>query len=464
MSEAGLVLIVDDDELVRRSIRRTVTRQGMEAVEVGSAEEAADVLRTRPIDVMLTDVHLPGMNGLDLLERMPRLRPTAVTLVFTGMGDVETANIALERGAADYFEKPIENWPRFLSVLRRSVRYARLLQENTALREREGGQLLGNSRSMAELREAIARVASSNASVLIHGESGTGKEVVARELHRASGRPGQFTAINCAAIPATLMESELFGHVRGAHSTATDDRSGLLAAADEGTLLLDEIGDMPLELQAKMLRVLENRVFRPLGGDRERPLTARIIAASHRDLKQAVQEGTFRQDLLYRLDVVTLDVPPLRERLGDTPLLTYRFVQEFAEEEGRQVHTVSSEAMHALESYHWPGNVRELRNAVHRAVLLAPDGEVRPEHLPTDITGAEPAPSAAPDPSGGGFADLLDQPYADAKDALLTRFSVAYLRHVLAQSETVTEAARTAGMARPNLSRLMKKYGVDNNG
>jgi len=465
--DEGLVLIVDDDELVRRSVRRTVAQTGLQVVEAATAEEAARLLRSEPIDVLLTDVHLPGMSGLELVERVPRLRPSTVPLVFTGMGDLQTANQALEMGAADYFEKPIANWPRFLSVLRRSVRFSRLVSENQSLRQGDQGELLGNSRAMVELRDAIRRIAPSNASVLIHGESGSGKELVARELHRASGRPGAFTAINCAAIPGNLIESELFGHVRGAHSTATEDRSGLLAAADDGTVLLDEIGDMPLELQAKLLRVLENKTFRPLGGDRERALTARVLAASHRDLRQAVAEGTFRQDLLFRLDVVTIDVPPLRDRLGDTALLTYRFVRSFNQAEGCSVEQVSPEAVRALESHGWPGNVRELRNAVHRAVLLARDGELRPEHLPAAVVGSGPRSGAGEEVTGAAprfEEEMMNRPYREAKDELVRRFTVAYLEHVLGCSDTVTEAAGKAGMARPNLSRLMRKFGVENKG
>ncbi len=461
--QAGVVLLVDDDELVRRGVGRTLARQGFRVVEAETAEAALDQLRTQRVDVVLTDVHLPGISGVELLERIPRLQPSAVMLVFTGMGDIHIANASLERGAADYFEKPIENWPRFFTVMRRSVAFARLQAENEQLRR--GGELFGNTPQMRGLRARIAQVAKSQASVLIHGESGSGKELVARELHRLSERTGEFTAINCAAIPETLIESELYGHVKGAHSTADQDRKGLLRAADQGTLLLDEIGDMPLELQAKLLRVLETRLFRPVGGDRELPLTARIVAASHRDLRQAVEDGTFRQDLLFRLDVVTLQVPPLRDRIADVPLLTYRFVEALGQEEGRRVHQVDREAMSALEGYEWPGNVRELRNVIHRAVLLCQGGVVRRSDL---VFGARPSRIApgGESPVGGSdpYEDLFDQPYRDAKEVVLARFTQRYLQHHLEVEGTVTAAAEKAGMARPNFSRLMKRYGVASEG
>lgn len=461
MPDKGAVLIVDDDELVRRSVRRTVKREGYQVLEAASAEEGADVLRSQPIDVVLLDVHLPGMSGLELLQRLPRLQDSAVAIVFTGQGDIHIANQALELGAADYFAKPIENWARFLSVLRRSVQFAQLSQENQALRTRGAGLLHGRSSKMVELRKRIEQVAASSASLLIHGESGTGKELVAREVHRLSGRNGEFVAVNCAAIPEALMESELFGHVKGAHSTATEDRPGLLRAADGGTLLLDEIGDMPLELQAKLLRVLENRTFRPIGGQKEHDLTARVLAASHRDLHEAVEAGDFRRDLLFRLDVVTLEVPALRDREGDVALLVYRFVEEFGLRERRRVTQVSREAMEALEGYSWPGNVRELRNAMQRAVLMSDADILQAHDLPRTL-GTAPADATSVTTRGGGFEPLLELPYQEAKEELVRSFSQAYLEHALRRGGTIKAAAELAGMARPNMSRLMKKYGVEN--
>jgi DNA-binding NtrC family response regulator len=459
---AGVVLLVDDDELVRRSLGRTLRRQGFAVVQAESAEVALDHLRRERVDVLLTDVHLPGISGVELLERVPRLQPSAVMLVFTGMGDIQIANASLERGAADYFEKPIENWPRFFTVMRRSVAFARLQVENRQLRR--GGHLFGNTPQMRGLRARIAQIASSQASVLIHGESGTGKELVARELHRLSERGGEFTAINCAAIPEALIESELFGHVKGAHSTASEDRRGLFRAAEEGTLLLDEIGDMPLEVQAKLLRVLETRRYRPVGGDREQPMTARILAASHKDLHGEVAAGRFRQDLLYRLDVVSIEVPALRDRVADVSLLTYRFVEELSKVEGREVQQVDRDAMLALESHGWPGNVRELRNVVHRAVLLCQDGVVRRSDLVFAGGGPEGPPATPVDAGGDAFADLWAMPYRDAKEAVLERFTAQYLKHHLKNEGTVTAAAEKTGMARPNFSRLMKRYGVDSGG
>lgn len=460
----AVLLIVDDDELVRRSVARAVRRWGFRAIEAASAEEAADRLRSERIDVALLDMQLPGISGLELLHRLPRLQPGVVPVMITGHGDVTLANRALEAGAHAYFSKPIEDWKGFGRALRQA---ASLAHPSLEAPETVESPLLGRSEGMTRLREQVAQLAPSAASLCILGESGTGKELVARELHRRSGRHGAFVAINCAAIPEALIESELFGHVRGAHSTATEDRPGLLMAADEGTLLLDEIADMPLELQAKLLRVLEDRTYRPVGGSREYPLTARVLAASHKDLREAVGEGRFRRDLLFRLDVVTLQVPALRERPDDVPLLVYRFVEAFGRSERRNVQHVSQEALTALAEHPWPGNVRELRNAVHRAVLMSTGDTVQLGDLPKALREPRrerPTPSegaARPVPAGrGGYEALYPMTYADAKEVVLREFSEAYLGHLMETTSTVTEAAEHAGMARPNLSRLLKRFGL----
>lgn len=456
------VLVVDDDAVVRRSIRRRLAQDGFDVVEAGDGEQALEALRSSAFDAALIDIHMPGLSGLDVVARARTLSPATECVVVTGQGDIDTALRCIDVGASDYFEKPVQDWSRLERVLKRAVAFSKLRKENEALRVEGGDDLLfGASSGMHALRQSVRVLGAASAPVLIHGETGSGKELVARALHEVSGRRGPFVAVNCGAIPENLLESELFGHEAGAHSTATGARKGLFAQADEGTLLLDEIGEMPLALQVKLLRALDDSTFRPLGGV-EQPLTARIVAATHRDLQERVDAQAFREDLMFRMDVLRIEIPPLRERPGDIMLLTYRFINEANRVEGRSVRHVSADTIRLLETYPWPGNVRELRNAVRAAVVVSDGDELAvlglPERVRTlTVAGNERAPILETDAND----DLFHRPYAEAKAAAADRFASAYVSHQLSQAEgIVAQAARRAGMAGPNFHRLMRRLGL----
>jgi len=454
------VLIIDDDGLVRRAVRRSISALGYDVLEAYNGEEGLAQLAAHHVDVALVDMWMPGISGLEVLTRARSVSPDTECVVVTGHGDVETATRCLEAGAADYFEKPISDWPRFQQVLKRAAEFATLRRETQSLRDEGGeGLLLGHSAAMSDVRFKLKRMAGSSAPVLLHGESGTGKELVARTLHKLSGRSGAFVGVNVGALPEQLLESELFGAKQGAHSTAMTDRDGYFAQADQGTLLLDEIGEMSPHMQVKLLRALESREFQPLGAGRTQPLTARVIAATHRDLVAEVRAGRFRNDLLYRLHVLELRLPPLRERGGDVALLTYRFVHEFNQVEARNVQRVTPEALRKLEARPWPGNVRELRNVIRRAVILAP-GEELTDDLLTEVGDGTPLSQVgtADDP----FGPWVPLEYGKAKEEAMGAFTRAYLVHHLRVGDgVVAKAARSAGMQRPNFRRLMTRYGVE---
>ncbi|MEO0604536.1 MAG: sigma-54 dependent transcriptional regulator, partial [Myxococcota bacterium] len=323
----------------------------------------------------------------------------------------------------------------------------------------ESGELplVGRTPAMQSLYRLVARVMNSDLSVLISGESGTGKELVARAIHEMSGRPGEMLAQNCGAFSEGLIEDALFGHVMGSFSGASRNYEGLFGAAGEGTLLLDEIGDMAYELQGKLLRVVEERTYKPVGSQQELPMRARILSATLHDLDTLVAEGRFREDLLYRLNVVTIRVPALRERREDIRPLALRFVHEFNKLERRDVRFVAPDAMNLLEQAGWPGNVRQLRHEIHRAVLLADGDTISADNI---LEGARPAEGPPPVPPTDD--ELLSLSWSEAKDRVIERFAHAYLRHHLERTSTITEAAQSAGMQRPNFSRLLKKFGVDN--
>jgi DNA-binding NtrC family response regulator len=461
---APALLVVDDDELVCRSVERSLTRQGYRVVTAGNGDDALEAVAAFDFDVALIDVHLPGIHGLDLLAKVREASPTTECIIFTSLGDVSIAYASLEAGASDYLEKPIADWPRFQRVLDRAAEVRRLKRQTEILKRGRRGPtpLIGNSAAMERLRALIGSVGPSQASLLIVGESGAGKELVAEAIHRESGRRGELVRINCASVPHDLMESELFGSEKGAHSTATHAKEGLFEVAAGGTVLLDEIGDMPLDLQAKLLRVLESKKIRRLGGTHEREMTARVVAATNHDVERAVAAGRFRQDLWFRINVVTLTVPPLRERKEDIPLLTYHFVRSFNESERRDVQKVPPEVLDRLEAHDWPGNVRELRNVVHRAVLLSDGATLSAASLGPAFSRSDRPPAPAVTEAAAPMApDVLDLPYAEAKEAVLQEFTERYVsRRLAASGGNVSRAAEAAGMLRPNFKRLMRQHGI----
>ncbi|QRN98829.1 sigma-54-dependent Fis family transcriptional regulator [Archangium violaceum] len=386
----GRILVVEDEREMRALLEKGLARRGFVPTVLGSADEAFPLLETEEFDTVLTDMRMPGMDGLELCERIVLNRPDIPVVVVTAFGSLETAVAAIRAGAYDFVTKPVD-LDALVLVLERAVQHKALREEVRRLRRALGGVsadggVVGESPALRRVYELIDRVADSDASVLVTGESGTGKEVAARALHARSRRhDGPFVAINCAAMPEALLESELFGHARGAFTDAKAARSGLFVQAHGGTLFLDEAGEMPLALQPKLLRALQERKVRPVGGDTEVPFDARIVAATNRDLELAVEEGRFREDLYYRLNVIGLELPPLRARGNDVLLLAQRFLEHFAARSGKRVVGLTPAAAQRLLAYTWPGNVRELQNCIERAVALTTYEQLTVEDLPERI-------------------------------------------------------------------------------
>jgi DNA-binding NtrC family response regulator len=387
------VLVIDDEPALREVLSMRLVGWGYRVQVAGDVPEALGHLRSARPDVVLSDVVLPGMSGLDLLRRLRDELPDVPVVLMTAHGTIETAVEAMKEGAEDFLTKPID--PAALRAQLATVAGARRAAARaTAMRAQLEGVhddaarfLIGDSVPMRALRRQLAIVAASDASVLITGESGTGKEMAARAIHASSARAGgPFVALNAAAIPEGLLESEVFGHERGAFTGAVASRAGCFEQADRGTLLLDELAEMPIGLQPKLLRVLEDGRVRRLGSAREQTFDVRLVAATNRDLVEAVRTGRLREDLMYRLNVFTFALPALRERAEDIPLLVHHFLQHYAEKHGRQIAYVREEALEQLAAWHWPGNVRELRNVVERAVVLASGRWLEASHLPSWLT------------------------------------------------------------------------------
>ena len=381
------VLVVDDDPGMCKMLESGLARVGHDTASTTSADTALELLHQRDFDAVITDLRMRRVDGLELCRRIVATHPDVPVIVITAFGSMDVAIEAIRAGAYDFVTKPFDLATIRLSV-RRAVHHRRLSHDvrrlEQALRDSRGMEdLVGSSEAMGRLYDLVDRIAPTDAAVLITGESGTGKELVARALHRRSSRAdGPFVAVNCAAMPEALLESELFGHVRGSFTDARGNRAGIFVQAHRGTLLLDEIGELPLSLQPKLLRALEERAVRPVGSNDELPFDARVLVATNRDLDTAVEEGTFREDLYYRIQVIEVEVPPLRARGNDVLLLAQHFVDHFAASSGKNVRGILPAAAQKLLSYPWPGNVRELRNCIERAVTLCRYNELTPDDLP----------------------------------------------------------------------------------
>ena len=384
------ILVADDDAVARDLLVEVLTREGYRVRAAAGGAEAIRAAESEVFDVALIDLRMPDVDGLAVLARIRALDPAPPVFILTAFAAIETAIEAIRQGAYDYLSKPFRVDEIKLAV-RRVLETERLVRENREFRQELQGRygverLIGQSPEMVVIYRLVARVAALDTTVLIQGETGTGKELVARAIHYASPRAERpFVAIDCAALPETLFESELFGHERGAFTGAVGSRRGLLETAEGSTCFLDEIGDLPLGLQAKLLRVLQERVLRRVGGNEPIPVNLRLIAATNRDLRKRVEDGTFREDLYYRLNGVTIMMPPLRERGADIPLLAHDFMQRYATAAGKPLEGFAPEALALLSSYRWPGNVRELEHAIERAVALARSAVLLPEDLPPEI-------------------------------------------------------------------------------
>jgi two-component system response regulator HydG len=453
MSDRGRVLVVDDDAALCDLLEGELERRGYACATATSSAAALEHLELEGTDVVLTDVNMPGLDGIALCAHIAERRSGIPVIVFTAFGSLSTAIASIRAGAYDFVTKPIEI-DALVLALDRAIRHRALERRVEVLSRalRDTGRfeaLIGESAPMRRLFTLLERLAPSEATVLIYGESGTGKELVARALHRRGPRgAGAFVAINCAAVPETLLESELFGHVRGAFTDARADHRGLLEQASGGTLLLDEIGDLPPGSQAKLLRVLEDRRVRPLGSAREVPIDVRVIAATHRDLEALVEEGRFREDLLFRVNVVRLDLPPLRARGNDVLLLAQEFLEQAMARASRPDLRLSRAAAEKLLEYSWPGNVRELRNCIEHAVALARDAEIAVDDLPERVRAHRAKDLVLP-----GQDPLALVP--------LEQVERRYILHVLdAVGGNRSEAARVLGLDRKTLYRKLASYGA----
>ena len=448
----AFVLIVDDEAGVRSALGGVLRDEGYLVDAVDSGEACLQRVARHPVDLIILDVWLPGMDGLETLARLRERRVDAQVVIISGHGSIESAVRAIKMGAFDFVEKPL-SLDKTVLVVRNALRQRRLEAENRTLRAHVDRRLamIGDSLPMAKLREQIAMAAPTNGRVLIYGENGTGKELVAHSVHALSQRRlGPFVEVNCAAIPEELIESELFGHVKGAFTGAVMDRRGKFEAADGGTIFLDEIGDMSLKTQAKVLRVLQAQAFEPVGGTTSLRVDVRVLAATNKNLPDEIRAGRFREDLYFRLNVIPIFVPPLRNRQSDISRLADHFIAEFAQEHGRRAKSLHTGALAVLRSYQWPGNVRELRNVLERLMIMVP-GETIASHDLAFLNGGR---ASAPEwfvPAGEVWT----------LQAARERFEREHILHALAaQHGNMSRTAQALGVERSNLYRKMRGFGI----
>ncbi len=446
------ILVVDDERNIQVTLARALTLEGWTAETAGGGREALEKIAALPVDAVVMDVRMPDLDGLEVLRRARESRPGLPVIVMSGHGSIETVRQAFKLGAFDYLEKPITEKDKLTAAVRNALALRHLAEENAELRRATGdveSEAVGSSAAMGKLFETVRRTAPTEGRVLLTGENGTGKELVARALHRGSRRrDGPFVKLNCAAVPAELIESELFGHERGAFTGAATARRGKFELADGGTLLLDEVGDMPPAMQAKVLRVLQEGEFERVGGQQTLRCDVRVIAATNKDLQAEVVAGRFREDLYYRLAVVPIHVPPLRERKEDVPELASRFIAEACQRNGRRTMTFTREALAALQGHDWPGNVRELRNLVERIAILCDGPAVTAGDVATVLPGVRP-PRPDRFREGTPLRDLVDEAEREIVLAALER-----------HRDNISETARALGLERSHLYKKMRALGL----
>jgi two-component system NtrC family response regulator len=448
------ILIVDDEESLCRVTQVRLQKAGYQAEAAGSAEEALEKLARTSYSLVLTDLRMPGASGLDLLRRVKAEYPDIVVIVVTAYGSVDTAVEAMRAGAYDYLTKPIDG-DALLIVIGRALEHLKMREEIQTLRsslDRKYGfeSIIGKSRSLLYTLDVASRAAQSDSTVLLRGETGTGKELMAKAIHFSSRRKsGPFVAINCGAIPRELLESELFGHVKGAFTGAVNHKKGKVEAADGGTLFLDEIGEMPVELQVKLLRMIQEREIERVGGMETIKVDVRIIAATHRNLQAMVEDGTFREDLYYRLAVIPIELPPLRERQDDIPELVNHFFTKAKQKLGRENLVLPGHLLPFFSAYRWPGNIRELENVIERMIVLARGTELSTEDLPEPMRRSAPAP-----------ADTLTMDIPEDGISLEGVERELLLRALKKADWNQSKAARYLDISRKTLIYRMEKYGI----
>ncbi len=454
---SATILIVDDEESIRTSLAGVLEDEGYRTVFAVDGLEALAAIETELPDLVLLDIWMPRLDGMETLQRLKEKNPGLTVVMISGHGTIETAVRSTKLGAFDFIEKPL-SLEKVLVTVRNALGMTRLAEENTSLRSMVLGDLemIGETPAMLQLKEHIALVAETAASVLITGENGTGKELVARAIHSLSLRRAKpFVEINCAAIPEELIESELFGHEKGAFTGALAQKKGKFDLADGGTIFLDEIGDMSLKTQAKVLRILQERKFERVGGTRTIEVDVRIIAATNKVLEDEIRSGAFREDLYYRLNVVPFVVPPLRERSDDIPRLAGHFLDLYCRREGREPKVMVPETMELLKAYDWPGNIRELKNLIERLVIMAPGNTITPNHLPDYLVTAP-----AGRPQGGSRLDsMLEFPSLRvAREEFEKEFIIQKLEEF---QWNISRTAEAIELERSNLHRKIKSYGID---
>jgi two-component system response regulator HydG len=451
-ASAPTILIVDDDTAHRTMLRATLSQLGYTLIEADDGDVAVHLVKQRPIDLVLLDLKMKRLGGMEALAEIQQLRADLPVIMITAFSSVENAVAAMKQGAFDYVTKPVDSEDLALTI-KRALDYHGLKQQNESLRQQlddkfDLGRLIGSSQSMQELEETLRLVAPSDATVLITGESGTGKELVAGAVHHNSQRrETTFVKVNCAALHENLLESELFGHEKGAFTGAAEQRRGRFELADQGTLFLDEIGDMSSTTQAKILRVLQDGEFERLGGSETIRVDVRLIAATHKDLDKMVAEGSFRQDLYFRLSVVPLHLPPLRERPMDIPVLAKHFLQRYCQKNRKDIRSFQPDAMEALLAYSWPGNIRELENTIERAVILCLDERIALKHLTTPIRQAY---------SGNDEPPFAVRPGLTLKD-MERELILTTLRQT---NNNRTRAAEVLGVTRQTLQNKLREYNL----
>jgi len=454
----GTVLIIDDEEEIRESIELLLNSEGFSTNSAASGEEGLKKIDENLYDLVLLDLMLPGKSGMEVQREIKRIDPTLPIVIITAIGAVETAVAAIKEGSFDYVTKPWNN-EKLIVIVTNAIKQRQLASENLqlrrALKERFGyTNIVGKSEKILKVLEVVTQIASSRSTILIQGESGTGKELIAKAIHLKSQRADKsFVPVNSGSMPVDLLESILFGHVRGAFTSAVASKKGLFEVADQGTIFFDEIGTISLETQAKLLRVIQEKEFMRLGGIETIKVDARIIAATNVDLKRLVEEGRFREDLYYRLNVINLQLPPLRERKEDIPGLVEFFTKKYCEENGKPAYRFSSEALKVLMDYHWPGNVRELENVVERAVVLSQD----------EIIGRDLVPEAIVSPSSR-FASLSSFPLS--KETSLFEIIDSFERRIIIEmleqtGWSQTEAADNFKIPLSTLNQKIKRHGIE---
>jgi len=456
------ILVVDDEMIVCESCKRILEEEEYEVETALSGKEAFDKMKVSPFDIVITDLKMPGIDGMEVLRTFRKEYPDSIVIVITGFSTVETAVEAMKLGAFDYIPKPFT--PDEVSiVVKKAIEKKSLMAENIYLRqelqEKYGfHNIVGKSKKMQEIYRVIAKVATTDSTVLIYGQSGTGKELIARAIHfNSPRREKQFVPVDCAVLSENLLESELFGHVRGSFTGAVTTKPGLFEVADGGTVFLDEVGNISLSIQAKLLRVLQEREFTPVGGTKTKKVDIRLIAATNKDLEKMIKEETFREDLYYRLNIVPIYLPALRERQEDIPLLAVHFLKKYAEEMGKAIKGFTPEAMEKLMRYSWQGNVRELENVIERTVVMIDDEMVRVEHL--ILPGQqekEILENQIPMTS-----DELKEIKKQVREKAVEEIERAFVLNALERHRwNVTKAAEEVGMLRPNFQALMRKYNL----